>query len=145
MGGLTTTAHASVLGSLQPQSLYSVWNGLSTNTVGYDYFRATGQRMVFAAGVEPSFADSVLPVQIRDLISSRTRGRRAAETATKLAVSGPDLPPPVPTPVPDSFLSPPQPPRRKAPRKSTPTVPPLPTIAETTAVPPSSGDDIANT
>ena len=105
MGGLTLTAHASVLGSLRPQSLYSVWNGLPANTVGYDHFRANGQRMVFAAGIDLSGTDSVLPVQVRDLISSRTRGRRNAETATKLAVSGPDLPLPAPVPVPDTFLS----------------------------------------
>ncbi|CAN0022560.1 unnamed protein product, partial [Sphacelaria rigidula] len=100
---------------------------------GYDQFRAYGHRMVCT--VEPVSTDCVLPVQVRDLISSRTRGRRAAETAAALAAAGPDLPIPNPIPVPDSLLAPPLPPRRKAPRKSTPSKPPLPTIVEISTVP----------
>ena len=67
------------LRNMSPRLLCSVWSGTSTNSSGYDQFRATDHQMVCT--VEPPCTDSILPVPVRDLISSRNRVQHAVETA----------------------------------------------------------------
>lgn len=142
MSGLTTTAHASVLGYLRSPSLCSVWSGLPANTVDYENIRATGQRIVFASAVELPYTYFVLSVQDRHLILNTNRVRPVTKTATILNASGPDLSLPKPIPTPDSFLAPPEAPRRKASSNSTPITAPLSLIAESSAVSPLHGDGV---
>ena len=91
LSGLKPPAPKTALGALPSRSLFQVCRIPTTNTgtiFGYVSFRAMGRRISVAAA--PRFEDPtcVFPVQVRDLISSRTRGRQAAEAAAHVTVSG---------------------------------------------------------
>lgn len=113
MSGLENlSAPKEVLGSSSPRSSFSV--SVITNTIlpsifGCDTVRVTGRRMSVVAAPELTNTSSAFPVQVRDLISGRTRDYRAAKAAAHDHISRPDLAPPTPVSVPASFLAPPKP------------------------------------